>query len=290
MELRWQVPVRRFTHKAGGDLSTGTADSDTKDEPNDVLEEVKQSREFMPTPRVIDAVIAGVGLAIGHGVLALAEYATGLAWYTQPTMAVGIIFFAGARPPSIKAFMVGTVCGSTLSMVTIVAVAQLTNLPIVFANGLSAGIMLTCYKFMGGIFPPAAALPSLLAASVLEPGGTLLEAAHFLCFPWLAGSGALYAVATATSHVRSYVHNVLAHQALSSLGKLSDEDLREVFTKFDIDGSQHLDATELQVALRQFGFEASLEEAQDLVSRADVDGNGEIDFDEFVSICRSEVW
>ena len=66
--------------------------------------------------------------------------------------------------------------------------------------------------------------------------------------------------------------------------------LLEVFDKFDTDRSGALDAEELKIALRVvLGSDLSLDDCVQLVSAADRDGNGAVDFQEFCFVCRGEI-
>jgi hypothetical protein len=69
----------------------------------------------------------------------------------------------------------------------------------------------------------------------------------------------------------------------------SDSDKQMIFDKIDINGDGMISLYELEVALSQLGMSAS--KAQAMFLEADVDGNGEIDFDEYSSIVdRSSPW
>lgn len=84
---------------------------------------------------------------------------------------------------------------------------------------------------------------------------------------------------------------------------------REAFDLFDTDGSGTIDAKELKVAMRcaflsisyptapmhtssttrALGFEPKKEEIKKLIADADKDGNGTIDFDDFLSMMTSKM-
>ena len=59
---------------------------------------------------------------------------------------------------------------------------------------------------------------------------------------------------------------------------------RRVFAIIDVDGSGALSAEELQEAYRKVGKQLSMRAATRLVEAADEDGNGEIDYVEFVAM------
>ena len=65
------------------------------------------------------------------------------------------------------------------------------------------------------------------------------------------------------------------------------EAFREVFTLFDINGGGTIDASELDQALRSVEISLTEAELKDVLSVIDEDGNGEIDFDEFLNLMTS---
>merc|ERR1719335_699985 len=64
------------------------------------------------------------------------------------------------------------------------------------------------------------------------------------------------------------------------------EEFQVVFEKFDQDGSGCVSTEELRNVLRYMGFYPSEEMLVALVKRADTDGSGEIDADEFLVVMR----
>ena len=65
------------------------------------------------------------------------------------------------------------------------------------------------------------------------------------------------------------------------------EAFREVFTLFDINGGGTIDASELDQALRSVEICLTEAELKDVLAVIDEDGNGEIDFDEFLNLMTS---
>lgn len=59
---------------------------------------------------------------------------------------------------------------------------------------------------------------------------------------------------------------------------------KEAFSLFDKDGDGTIDATELGTVMRSLGHQPSEEEIIDMINEADVDGNGTIDFAEFIQM------
>merc|ERR1719378_1437060 len=75
-------------------------------------------------------------------------------------------------------------------------------------------------------------------------------------------------------------------------GQLSDEQLdeiREAFSLFDSDASGMIDVRELKAAMRAFGFEVKNEELKKMVTDIDNDGNGTIEFVEFLQMMTGKM-
>merc|ERR1711896_116615 len=75
-------------------------------------------------------------------------------------------------------------------------------------------------------------------------------------------------------------------------GQLSEEQLdeiREAFSLFDSDASGAIDVRELKAAMRALGFEVKNEELKKMVSDIDNDGNGTIEFTEFLSMMTGKM-
>jgi len=73
--------------------------------------------------------------------------------------------------------------------------------------------------------------------------------------------------------------------ALREKYKLTDsqfEEYRSAFEMFDTDGSGDISAEELQSVLSQLGKPVSLEEAKKSIELIDANGDGQIDFGEFI--------
>lgn len=61
-----------------------------------------------------------------------------------------------------------------------------------------------------------------------------------------------------------------------------EEDLLEAFKMFDADGSGKISSDELRTVMTTLGEKLSEEEADAMIKEADVDGDGNIDYREFV--------
>merc|ERR1712159_440260 len=67
------------------------------------------------------------------------------------------------------------------------------------------------------------------------------------------------------------------------------EEIREAFGLFDGDQSGAIDVRELKAAMRALGFEVKNEELKKMVSDVDNDGNGTIEFSEFLQMMTGKM-
>merc|ERR1711977_560225 len=90
----------------------------------------------------------------------------------------------------------------------------------------------------------------------------------------------------------------MGHQNMSrrggkkKAGQLSEEQLdeiREAFSLFDGDQSGAIDIRELKAAMRALGFEVKNEELKKMVTDIDNDGNGTIEFSEFLMMMTAKM-
>merc|ERR1711893_145843 len=66
-------------------------------------------------------------------------------------------------------------------------------------------------------------------------------------------------------------------------------EFREAFSLFDKDGDGTITTKELGTVMRSLGQNPSDEELQDMINEVDVDGNGEIDFEEFLQMMAKKM-
>merc|ERR1712046_187107 len=67
------------------------------------------------------------------------------------------------------------------------------------------------------------------------------------------------------------------------------EEIREAFGLFDSDASGAIDVRELKAAMRALGFEVKNEELKKMVTDIDNDGNGTVEFVEFLSMMTGKM-
>lgn len=73
---------------------------------------------------------------------------------------------------------------------------------------------------------------------------------------------------------------------------LSDEEVaefREAFGLFDKNGDGTISSNELGTIMRSLGQNPTESELQDMINEVDVDGNGTIDFDEFLNMMAKKM-
>merc|ERR1712006_57973 len=88
------------------------------------------------------------------------------------------------------------------------------------------------------------------------------------------------------------IANMSRRGAKKKPGQLTEEQLdeiREAFSLFDADASGMIDVRELKAAMRALGFEVKNEELKKMVTDIDNDGNGTIEFVEFLSMMTGKM-
>ncbi|EDW34518.1 GL21536 [Drosophila persimilis] len=65
-------------------------------------------------------------------------------------------------------------------------------------------------------------------------------------------------------------------------------EFKEAFALFDKDGTGSITTRELGILMRSLGQNPTEAELQDLVNEVDIDGNGEIDFNEFCQMMNKQ--
>lgn len=68
----------------------------------------------------------------------------------------------------------------------------------------------------------------------------------------------------------------------------SEEEIKEAFKVFDKDGTGVISAAELRHVMTNLGEKLTDTEVDDLIKEADVDGDGQINYEEFVKLMLSK--
>lgn len=77
--------------------------------------------------------------------------------------------------------------------------------------------------------------------------------------------------------------------AIQQKGGVGIRSLRRIFNQMDFNGNKKLDTSEFEQALAAFGIFPKKVELQALMKFYDVDGDGNISYDEFLSGLREEL-
>merc|ERR1712007_243641 len=81
----------------------------------------------------------------------------------------------------------------------------------------------------------------------------------------------------------------MGKKAKGGLSEEQIEEIREAFNLFDADNSGAIDVRELKAAMRALGFEVKKEELKKMISDIDNDGNGSIEFGEFLEMMTGKM-
>ncbi|KAJ6656349.1 hypothetical protein lerEdw1_003852 [Lerista edwardsae] len=67
-----------------------------------------------------------------------------------------------------------------------------------------------------------------------------------------------------------------------------EEEIREAFRVFDKDGNGFISAAELRHIMTNLGEKLTSEEVEDMIKEADIDGDGQVNYEEFLRIMSSK--
>eukprot|EP01138_Halocafeteria_seosinensis_P008849 gb/GECG01009045.1/.p1 GENE.gb/GECG01009045.1/~~gb/GECG01009045.1/.p1 ORF type:complete len:182 (+),score=34.94 gb/GECG01009045.1/:1-546(+) len=84
-------------------------------------------------------------------------------------------------------------------------------------------------------------------------------------------------------------HQLYTDNSRPGLTKDEIEEIREAFNLFDTDGSGAIDPKELKQAMQSLGFESKNATIYQMISDIDKDGNGSIEFDEFLDMMTAKM-
>jgi calmodulin len=66
--------------------------------------------------------------------------------------------------------------------------------------------------------------------------------------------------------------------------KVEEAEMRQAFKVFDIDGNGFIDAHELRLTMQNLGENLTEEDVKAMISEADTNGDGRIDYEEFIKM------
>jgi len=78
-----------------------------------------------------------------------------------------------------------------------------------------------------------------------------------------------------------------AAKEAGEVGEIRDEDLRGIFREFDLNGDGFIQKDELKAVMIKMGQSPTEEELNAMFNAADKDHDGNIDFNEFLSIAHA---
>ena len=228
-------------------------------------------------PKYVDLAFAIFGAGASILLLDYLEELTGLQFYAPPLAASSIIIFSGIAPaPAVNVF------GGTIGAAAFAVALHTFGGGSPETRAVAVAFSLAWFKLSGALFPPAAAM----SAVFLDSPGLQERGWGYLLFPCLSGQAILYASATALAALRQRVRIAITKSQLDFSAE-TREGFEAMFRQFDTSGDGLIDATELQVALRAIiAADLDLKDCEELVRDADADGDGGIDFDEFMALLQ----
>ena len=244
--------------------------------------------------RVVDAAFAGASVALSISVCHILDGYLPFRVYDSKMLSSAVIFLSNPSPPKLTSFLVCSACGFVVGIVlNIAGGGQL--LGSVHTQSVSLGLLLFFWRISGSNFSSTVGLAVYLAQS---GSASWAPALRYTLQPWLAGHALLYALAHAMALPRAWLRvRVAKHDFGLGLalraGPMSaaerQAELHKTFANFDSSGDGRIDATELKVALRALlDTDLALADCEALIRSVDVDGNGTIDFGEFVALFESQ--
>ena len=81
---------------------------------------------------------------------------------------------------------------------------------------------------------------------------------------------------------------LLMEQHLKNEPMTEEQEFREAFKAFDRDGNGKIDAGELRQAMTTLGESVGDNQVKDMIQAADKDGDGEINYEEFVDMLKNQ--
>jgi len=162
------------------------------------------------SPKLVDTMVAALGAGATIAGLAAAAASTGLAMYAPPLAASAVLCWAGARPPTLRAVILGS-AGATSVAVALSQAAAHLGLPSALLPPTAVAVSLVWFKLGGAFFPPAAALAALYLDSERF---TALGWSYIWC-PCLLSNGLIWISAAAAAPLRRALREALVRRQWS---------------------------------------------------------------------------
>lgn len=77
-------------------------------------------------------------------------------------------------------------------------------------------------------------------------------------------------------------------KALTTKQPFTDNEIKEAFLTFDLNGNGYIGAPEIRFVLEAMGEEVTDEEVDEMIRMLDVDGDGEVNFKEFYKMATGQ--
>lgn len=246
-------------------------------------------------PHLADAIFAAFSVVVGIGLLHWleGEDMLNIKLY-EPRMLGSIVIFCGnPAPPSPRSFIVCTACAFVAGIVLHWSMTGATNA----GNAIAVGFNVLLSKLTNHNFSPAVGLAAFVATKEWRHS---IDPMTHLVTPWLAGHCVMYVFALVVSvprkhlRVRLTMRDWLAKEAAlvregicaispAKRGDATTARLKELFARCDSSGDGRVDATELKIAYRLLsGDDIPITDCEEIIRAFDNDGNGAIEFSEFL--------
>ncbi|KAL1527455.1 hypothetical protein AB1Y20_016120 [Prymnesium parvum] len=247
--------------------------------PPDVQQLVRARTNYV---QLVDSCLAAIGAAGSIALLRAVEKPLHVKLFAPPLVPIAMIVFAGSTPPPARNIFGGTIGPVAAAILLRTCLGDLEMAPYV------AALSLFWFKTSSCFLPPAAGF-SLMLAEQLPPFHQMASKQGMLTLlPSTIGTSSIYALSFAVSAIRNFVRIRLVMTQI--LRGNVHSDLKATFMRYDTSGDGMLDPIELKLALRVMtGLDFSLDTCTLLIRKADADGDGFVNFEEFRDIFHQTI-